>query len=77
MIRYIKMKKMEIEIKMTLYGYVLGVLHEKKEIMELGKKLYETLRESSPEDIKESFINAIAELAHEQAAKEKKDKIME
>lgn len=72
MIRYIKMKKMEIEIKMTLYGYVLGVLHEKKEIMELGKKLYETLRESSPEDIKESFINAIAELAHEQAVREQK-----
>lgn len=61
---------MEIEIKLALYGYVLGVLHEKKEIMELGRKLYETLKESSPEDIKESFIHAIAELAHEQAVKE-------
>ncbi len=70
MIRYIKMKKMEIEIKLALYGYVLGVLHEKKEIMGLGRKLYETLKESSPEDIKESFINAIAELVHEQAVKE-------
>ena len=70
MIRYIKMKKMEIEIKLTLYGYVLGVLHEKKEIMELGRKLYETLKESSPEEIKESFINAIAELMHEQAMTE-------
>lgn len=77
MIQYIKMKKMEIEIKLALYGYVLGVLHEKKEIMELGKKLYETLKESSPDDIKESFINAIAELAHEQVIQEKMDKKIE
>ncbi len=77
MIRYIKMKKMEIEIKLALYGYVSGVLHEKKEIMELGRKLYETLKESSPEDIKESFIHAIAELAHEQAIQEKMDEKVE
>lgn len=72
MIRYIKMKKKEIEIKLALYSYISALLNEKKEMIELGRKLYETLKETSPEDIRESFINAVAELAHEQMVQEQK-----
>lgn len=71
MFRYLKMKKMEMEIKLALYGCVSAFLKEKKELAALAERLYTALKEASPEELEDTFVKAIAGLVHEQAVRER------
>lgn len=65
MIKYIKVKIMETELKYQLYTTILSLLKENKEIIELVTKLYKELKGVPMEELRHEFISALAKVIHE------------
>lgn len=71
MISYFKMKRNEWKFKGMLYGAMAGLFESRKEMMNLAQRLYAALKDVPAEELRKELISKIAELAHEQAIKEK------
>ena len=71
MIKYLKMKAMEIEIKYMMYSTIITLMKEQKNVIDLVQKLYIALKDVPMEDLRKELISNIASLAHEQAVKER------
>ena len=68
---YIEMKKKEILVKSRLYGMILTVANEQKDLINLIKNLYTELKDVPVENLQKEFVAKIAELAHDEAVKER------
>lgn len=69
-----KMKRDEVMVKAMFYGTIASIMEnqsEIKETIELARKLIDELKSVPQEDLRKEFISKIAELAHEQAVKER------
>lgn len=69
-----QMKRDEITVKAVFYGTIASVMEnqgEIKEYLDLAKKVLDELKSVPTEDLRKEFISKIAELAHEQAVKER------
>ena len=66
MIRYFRVKLMELRIKEMIYGTVLGVMNNQKDIIELCQKLYVALKDVPMEDLQKELITVIATIVHEE-----------
>lgn len=71
MIKYLKMKAMEIEIKYMMYSTIITLMKEQKNVIDLVQKLYIALNDVPMEDLRKELISQIANLAHEQAMMER------
>lgn len=70
MIKWIKLKRAEIELKLKIYTSINTLLTEQNEIIGLAKDLYTALKDTPVNDLQNQLILAVAELAHQQATKE-------
>ena len=71
MFTYFKMKKNEWKIKSAIYNSILGLMENKQEIVNTAKKLFDSVKDMSTEDIRDEFIGKIAEIVHEENRKRK------
>lgn len=67
------MKKREIEFKLMFYTYGVKLMDEKEDIVKSVWNIYEVMKETPVTELREKFIHELANLAHEQAQKEKND----
>lgn len=67
------MKKKEIEFKLMVYTYGIKFMDEKEGIIKTAWNIYETMKNTPVNELREKFIYELATLAHEQAQKEKND----
>lgn len=65
MMKYFKMKKMELELKYALYSSVLAVKKEQENRIALMQKLYEALKDVPADELRDEFVSRIAKLVHE------------
>lgn len=65
------MKKREIEFKLMFYTYGVKFMDEKEDIVKSVWNLYDVMKETPVTELREKFIHELANLAHEQAQKEK------
>lgn len=66
MITYFRMKIMQWKVKVMLYGTILGILENQEDVIELIKKMYVSLKDTSADNFREEFITKLAEVIHEQ-----------
>lgn len=69
---YIAMKKNEWKVKAMIYGAIAAVIDNQKDIFELLKKMYASLKDVSMDEIQKEFINKLAEIIHEENKDENK-----
>lgn len=70
MFKYWKMKKKEIELKLTFYTMIEVVLEENEGIVNLATNLYLTLKDVPKEELQDQFTHALANLIHKENNKE-------
>lgn len=69
MIKYFRMKKKEIELKLTLYTYTSALINERKNVIDLAENVYKALKDIPAEELQDRLIKEIAGLVHEEAEK--------
>lgn len=65
MFTYFKMKKNEWKIRNAIYNSILSFMENKKDIVNTAKKLFDSVKDMSAEEIREEFISKLAEIVHE------------
>lgn len=63
------MKKNEWKIKSAIYNSILGFMENKQDIFNTAKKLFDSVKDMSGEDIRDEFIGRLAEIVHEESKK--------
>ncbi len=71
---WIHMKKNEWRVKEAFYGIIASIMDNQKEIVEVSKKLFVSLKDVPVEKIQEDLIEKIAEFVHEENKKENSTK---
>lgn len=66
---WLKMKKQEILFKLTFYTYVNNFINSKTEILDLAYKIFVSLKDEPVEEMKEKFIDSLADAIHETTSK--------
>lgn len=66
MISYFKMKHNEFKVKTMFYKTLADFLFNKEEILDLCRRLYNSLKDVPTEELQTEFINKLAEIIHEQ-----------
>ena len=69
MFTYFKMKKNEWKIRNAVYNSILDFMENKKDIVNTAKKLFDSVKDMSAEDIRDEFIGKLAEIVHEESRK--------
>ena len=67
------MNKKEIEFKLVFYTYGVKFMDEKEAFVKTVWNIYESMKGTPVNELREKFIYELASLAHEQAQKEKTD----
>lgn len=70
MFKYFKMKKKEWKIRNAIYNSILGFMENKKDIINTAKKLFDSVKDMSAEDIRDEFIGKLAEIVHEESKRQ-------
>ncbi|CAM4282133.1 hypothetical protein [Enterocloster bolteae] len=65
------MKKKEIILKITLYTAIEKVIAEQKEITTLLSNLFTVLKDVPLNELKDEFLEKLAEIIHDQAEAER------
>lgn len=68
---YFKMKKEEWKLKLAFYRAANNVLDEKDDIIKFIGNTYDSLKNTSGDELQRKLIEAIAELVHDDTAKER------
>lgn len=71
---YILMKKNEWKIKNAIYNSILGFMENKQDIVNTAKKLFDSVKDMSGEDIRDKFIGKLAEIVHEESKRQRDNK---
>lgn len=64
MIRYFKMKKKEITLKLTLYSVIEKVITEKDGIANTITNLYLSIKDTPVNELQDKFIMELAQIVH-------------
>lgn len=67
------MKKQEIKFKLTSYRYLNAAIANSQDMVTIVTTLFNELKGNSPDEIKDSFMTALAGIIHEQAEKERNE----
>lgn len=68
------MKKKEISLKITLYSVIEKVIAEQKDITTLLSNLFTVLKDVPLNELKDEFLDKLAEIIHDQAEAERNGK---
>jgi hypothetical protein len=68
---YITMKKNEWKIKNAIYNSILGFMESKQDIVNTTKKLFDSVKDMSGEEIRDEFIGKLAEIVHEESKRQR------
>ncbi|MCR2050657.1 hypothetical protein NSB25_25830 [Acetatifactor muris] len=60
------MKHNELKVKTMFYKTLADFLFNKEEILDLCRRLYNSLKDVPTEELQTEFINKLAEIIHEQ-----------
>lgn len=71
MITLIKMKYKEWKLKLAFYLMIETVIKEQRDIINTITNLYESLKDTTGQELQDKLITTIAELVHNQAVKER------
>lgn len=71
LIRWISLKQKEVKYKLAFYSMIETVLKEQKDIIKTVTNVYNSLKDSTGEELQNKLISTIAEMAHAQAVKER------
>lgn len=71
MINYFRMKKNEWKLKGMLYGIIVELVENQKDIIAMIQKLYISSQDTSQEDFQKELVKQIASLAHDQVVRER------
>lgn len=71
MITLIKMKYKEWMLKLEFYSMIEAFVKEQENIARVITNIYESIKDVSGKELQDKLITAIAELAHDQAVKER------
>ena len=74
MFTYFKMKKNEWKIRNAICNGILGFMESKRDIVDTAKKLFDSVKDMSAEDIRDEFIGKLAEIVHEESKKQRNNK---
>lgn len=66
MFTYFKMKRNQWKVKAMFYGTIIGIVDNQKDIIELIKKTYVSLKDTPLEDLKDEIIMKLAEIIHQE-----------
>lgn len=74
--QYLKMKKKEIQLKLTIYSYANDLLSDKENIIKVISNIYIALKDTPINELQDKLISEIASFIHEQSTEEniQKDK---
>lgn len=61
---FIEMKKKEIRVKTALYSAVDKFIVEKQDMLDLVMRIYETLKNTSTENLQQELISQIVNVIH-------------
>lgn len=70
-IKWFKNKVMEIEMKHALYSTIEEFAKEQEDIIKFVKNLYVVLKDVPVEELRKELISNIAQLAHDEAVKQR------
>lgn len=68
---YITMKKNEWKIKNAIYNSILGFMKNKQDIVNTAKKLFDSVKDMSGDEIRNEFIGKLAEIVHEESKRQR------
>ena len=71
MIRYFKMKKKEIALKLAFYSFIEEFANEKEDIIITIKNLYLALKDVPINELQDVFMEKLAEIIHYDTHNEK------
>ena len=74
MFTYFKMKKNEWKIRNAIYNSILGFIENKKDIVNTAKKLFDSVKGMSGDELRDEFIEKLAEIIYEDGKKNRSDK---
>lgn len=72
MIKYLKMKAMEIEIKYALYSTIVSFVKEQNDFIAFIQRLYIALKDVPVDELRSEFISNLAHIIHNENSKETK-----
>ena len=73
MITYIKTKIKEHRIKLALYSTIEDVMNEKEDILNTVKNLYLVLKDAPVNELRDQFIEKLAEIIYDNIHTESDD----
>lgn len=74
MFTYFKMKISEWKIRNAIYNSILGFMESKRDIVNTAKKLFDSVKDMSAEDLRDEFIGKLAEIIHEESNRQRSNK---
>lgn len=74
LIKWYTLKKKEIKLKLAFYSMIETVINEREDIIKTITNVYESLKDVTGQELQDKLITAIAEMAHDQAVKERDTK---
>ena len=74
MFTYFKMKISEWKIRNAIYNSILGFMESKRDIVNTAKKLFDSVKDMSAEDLRDEFIGKLAEIIHEESNRQRNNK---
>lgn len=66
MITYFKMKIKEHKIKLALYSSIEEIMNEKEDVITLIKNLYLVLKDTPVNELRDVFMEKLAEIIHKE-----------
>lgn len=70
-LKWIKVKKMELEFKVKLYTYATSLLEEQEDVIKFFENIYVSLKDTPINELQDKLISAIADNSHRQAMLER------
>lgn len=69
MIKFFRMKKKEIALKLALYSTIENFMNEKEDVVKLITNLYLSLKDTPVDDLRDELMGKLAEVIHEEVHK--------
>lgn len=66
MFTYLKMKKNEWKVKAMVYGTIVALIDNQKDVLMLLQKMYTALKDVPAEELQKEFVSKLAEIIHEE-----------
>lgn len=70
MVKYLKMKKMEHDLKYALYSSIFSITNEHKDIIHLVQRLYSVLKDAPIDELHNIFIKELTQIIHDENKKD-------